>query len=167
MRIDNYRYTHKNGKRVKEHSYMTFPKFKSIASKGYKRKGMRSNGYSDEGGGFEIAFGFISIVGSGLLSFYITFGLFMEFFIDINGVFGGLLALLFIGFLLHFLLLVLVIWAGNSIVRSISGTGQPVEKQHVEKNKPDYFEHVKLSNETKIRLEIEWAEWQKKRGLLK
>ncbi|MCM3690967.1 hypothetical protein [Neobacillus niacini] len=167
MKIDNYRTILKNGKRVKEHSYMTLPKFKSITSKGYKRnRRKRSHGYGYEGGKIDIGFSFI-FFGTGFLSFVFTFGLIEEFILDAFGFLGGLLTLLFIGFLLHLLLFVLVERLAYSSDESISSTGQPIEKQHVVKNTPNNFNNVELSKETKVRLELEWVEWQKKRGLLK
>lgn len=72
MRFHNYRTVQKNGKRVKEHSYMTLPKYKSIAVKGYKRQ--RSHGTSSEGGILETDIGLVQILGTGFLSFFITVG---------------------------------------------------------------------------------------------
>lgn len=91
----------------------------------------------------------------------------MDFFLDNNGLFGGLLALLFIGFLLHVFLMVLVALIGRSFDKFINHPEQPADYQTVVSKGPRNLEHVKLSDETKIRLEIEWAEWQKKRGLIK
>jgi uncharacterized membrane protein len=158
MRIDNYRTIQKNGKRVKEHSYMTSPKFKSIASKGYRQ---RRQGDSYEGGIIENILAFIQVIGTGFVSLLITHWLSVNFFSDNVSFFGLILIVLFIGFLLHILLMLLVSW--------LFEPDPPVEYPKMianDKYKPT-DSNTEISKETLLRLEIEWAEWQKKRGLLK